>query len=186
MAAQAKWSLHSLPYSCSRESMLTALYVSTALLAVVIGVLGLLGVSWPRQVLESWIDIHALFGMLVCGLVLARCRWRIRHSPRMARADVRELSRHLSRSVYLLLFVVIGVRLFIGILNGVWHGGAVDFNSFDGYVRHGAGFAWFDAKDDFQLFLASGLLALILIRVLAFSLRMHCVEYRIPRDGPLA
>jgi cytochrome b561 len=186
MAAQAKWSLHSLRHSYSRERMLTALYVSTALLAVVFGVFGLLGASWPRQVLESWINIHALFGMLLCGLVLARCRWRVEHSRRMVRADVRELSRHLSRIVYLLLYVVIGARVFIAILNAVWHGGAVDFNPFDGHYRHGAGFEWFNAKDDFQLFFASGLLALVLVRLLAFSLWSHCVEYRIPRDGPLA
>src|ERR1700691_2327451 len=121
MAAQAKWSLHSLPHSYTRERMLIALYGSTALLAVVIGVLGLFGAFWPRQMLESWINIHALFGTLLCGLVLARCQWWVKHSRRMGRADVRKLSRHLSRIVYLLLYVVIGVRVFIGILDGVWH-----------------------------------------------------------------
>lgn len=146
------------------------LYGCTALLAVWVGVLGLLGASWQRQALESWINIHALFGLLLCGLVLASCQWRVKHSPRMLSADVRELSRHLSRIVYLMLYVVIGVRELIIILNGIRHGGAVDFNLFDVHFRHGPDYQGFDPKDDLQLFFASGLFALIFVRVLAFRL----------------
>src|ERR1700689_2438744 len=127
MAAQAERSLHSLAHACSREMMLTALYGCVALAAVVIGVLGLLANSWPRQMLESWINIHALFGLLLCGLVFSRARWRVKHSARMPPADIRELSRHLSRIVYLLLYVVIGVRQIISVLSSIWHGGTVDF-----------------------------------------------------------
>jgi cytochrome b561 len=132
--------------------------------------------------LESWINIHALFGTLLCGLVLARCQWWVKHSRRMGRADVRKLSRHLSRIVYLLLYVVIGVRVFIGILDGVWHGVGADFSLFG----HGPDFEWFNTRDDFQLFFASGLFALVFVRVLALRLWWRCVQYRNPGDGPLA
>jgi cytochrome b561 len=104
---------------------------------VAIGVLGLQGDSWLRQVLEAWINIHALFGLLLCGLVLARCQWRVERSPRMLTADIRELFRHLSRIVYLFLYVVIGVREVIGMLNSLWHGGPVDFSLFDPRLRQG-------------------------------------------------
>src|ERR1700679_2966605 len=110
MTAQAERSLNSMPHACSREGVHKALYGCIALAAVVIGVLGLLRGSWPRQVLESWINIHLLFGLLLCGLVFARCRWHIKHSSRMLPADIRQLTRHLSRIVYLLLYGVIGVR----------------------------------------------------------------------------
>src|SRR5271156_6756638 len=99
MAAQAERSLHFLAHACSRERMLTALYGCIALVAVVIGVLGLIGASWPRQMLESWINIHALFGLLLCGLVFSRWRWCIAPSHRMPPADIPGLCRHLSRSV---------------------------------------------------------------------------------------
>src|SRR6202789_733664 len=155
MAAQAERSLRFLTHAYAWERMLTPLYGCIALVAVVIGVLGLFGASWPRQMLESWINIHALFGLLLCGLVLSRCGWRVRHSPRMLPADIRELSRHLSRIVYLLLYVVIGARQVIGILNSVWHGGAVDFNLFDDHFRNGPDRASWNPKDDFQLFLAA-------------------------------
>jgi cytochrome b561 len=171
MAAHAeRSSLHSLTHACSREGMLAALYGCIAAIAVAIGVLGLLGAPRLRPMLESWINIHALFGLLLCGLVFARWRWCIAHSPRMPPADSRGLSRHLSRIVYLLLYLVIGAREIIGILNSLWHGGAVDFNLFDERFRNGPDYAGFNPKDDFQLFLASGLFALIFVRVLAFRL----------------
>jgi cytochrome b561 len=171
MAAQAERSLHLLVHACSRERAITALYGCIALVTVAIEVLGLQGDSWLRQVLESWINIHALFGLLLCGLVLARCRSRLERSPGMRAADIPELSRHLSRLVYLLLYAVIGVREVIGILHHLWYGGPVDFSLFDARFSRGPDHAGFDPKDDFQLFLTSGLVALLFVRVLAFTLR---------------
>jgi cytochrome b561 len=175
MAAQAERSLHALTHARSREGMLKALYGCIAAIAAAIGVLGLRGASWPRHMLESWINIHALFGLLLCGLVLARCRWCIAYSRPMP-ADIRGLSRHLSRIVYLLLYLVVGVREVIGIFNSHWHGGTVDFNLFDERLRNGPDYAGFNLKDDFQLFLASGLFALIFVRILAFRLRWRSEE----------
>jgi cytochrome b561 len=109
-------------------------------------------------------------------LVLARFRWRVKHSPGMRAADIRELSRHLSRLVYLSLYVVIGVRQCIGIASSLWHGGAVDFNLFDDRFRNGPDRAGFNPKDDFQLFLASVFAVLALIRVLAFGLWLRSAE----------
>jgi hypothetical protein len=170
MAAQADRSLHPFVHACTRERMLTALYGCTALVTVAIGALGLEGDSWLRQMLEAWVNIHVLFGLLLCGLALARCRWRVERSPRMLTADIRELSRHLSRIVYLLLYVVIGMREVIGMLNSLWHGSSVDFSLFDPRLRQGPDYAWFNPRDDFQLFFASGLFALLFVRVLAFTL----------------
>jgi hypothetical protein len=170
MAAQADRSLHPFAHVCTGEKMLAALYGCIALVTVATGVLGLQGDSWLRQALEAWINIHALFGLLLCGLALARSRWRVERSPPMATPDIRELSRHLSRIVYLLLYVVIGVREVIGMVNSLWHGGAVDFSLFDPRFRQGPDYAWFNPRDDFQLFFASGLFALLFVRVLAFTL----------------
>jgi cytochrome b561 len=176
MAAQAEPSLNSLAHAYSRQRMLIAFYGCAALLVVVIGVLSLLDGSWLRQMLESWINIHALFGLLLCGLVLVRYQWRVRHSPGMLPTDVRELSRHLSRIVYLLLYVVIGVRQSIGIINSIWHGSAVDFNLFDDRTSNGPDRAGWNPKDDFQLLLATGLFVLIIVRVLACRLWLRSVE----------
>jgi hypothetical protein len=169
-------------HACTWERVFTALYGCIAMVAVIIGVLGLVGASGPRQTLESWINIHALFGLLLCALVLARCRWSVKHSPPMLPTDIRQLSRHLSRTVYLLLYAVIGVRELIAILNGVWHGGAVDFSLFDQRFR-GPDYAGFNPRDDFQLFFASGFATLIFLRVLTFTLWLRSVERAAPSQG---
>ena len=177
MAARADSSFHPLSLACCWRRMVIALYGCAALLVVAIGVLGLLDDSWLRKALESWINIHVLFGLLLCCLALARYQWRIMHSPRMLPTDVRELSRRISRTVYLLLYVVIGVRQSIGIVNSIWHGGAVDFNLFDDRFRNGPDRAGWNPKDDFQLFLATGFSALIIVRVLTYRLWLRSIEH---------
>jgi hypothetical protein len=92
----------------------------------------------------------------------------------MLRAEIRELSRHLSRIVYLFLYVVIGMRELVGILSSLWHSGPVDFSLFDDRFRHGPDYGGFSPKDDFQLLLASGLFALIFVRVLAYTPWSRC------------
>jgi cytochrome b561 len=164
--------------------MLAVLYGCGAPLIVAIGVVGLLGSSWPRRMLESWINIHALFGLLLCGLVFARCRWRVGHSPAMLADDIRGLSRHLSRIVYLILYSVIGAREIIYILNSLWHDGAVNFNLFDQHIRNGPDHASWNPKDDFQLLLASGLFALVFVRVLAYGLWLRCGERAASKPRP--
>ncbi len=176
MAAVAEPSLNPLARACSRQRMLIALYGCATLLVVAIGVLGLLEGSWPRQMLESWINIHVLFGLLLCGLVIARYQWLVKQSPRMQPTDTRELSRHLPRIVYLVLYVVVGVRQSICIIDSIWHGGAVDFNLLDDRFRNGPDRADWNPKDDFQLFLATGLSVLIIVRVSAFRLWLRSVE----------
>ena len=69
-----------------------------------------------------------------------------------------------------------GLRQIIGILNSVWHGSAVDFNLFDDRFRNGPDYAGFNLKDDFQLFLVSGLITLAFVRVLAFRLWLRSAE----------
>jgi hypothetical protein len=151
MAAQAERSLRTFADTCCREKGITALYGCIALAMLVAGVSGLLDSSWLRQMLGLW--LHALFAVLLCGLVLARWWWCIGHSAQMLPADAHQLARHLSRIVYLCLYLVIGVREVVGIPYSLWHGGVVDFNP----------------KDDFQLFFASGLFALMFVRILAFG-----------------
>jgi|GEM_PF-3115132 len=169
MTAQAERSLPYLADACSG---------CIALAAVVVGVLGLAGDSLLRKMLESWIDIHALFAVLLCSLVFSRYRGCVQHSIRMSPADIHRLCRHLSRIVYLLLYVVLAVRQIIGLSDGVAHGGAVDFNLFDQHFRSGPDHAGWNPKDDFQLFLATGLVVLLVVRVLAFRLWLRSVAPR--------
>jgi cytochrome b561 len=170
MAAQAERFPTSLARACCRDEVLKTLYGCIAVAAVAIGVLGLLHGSWPTQVLDSRNYVHVLFALLLCGLVFARFRWHVKHSPPMLPADIHGLTRHLSRIVYLSLYAVIGVRETVGIVSSLWHGGSVDFNLFDPRFRNGPDYAGFNPRDDFQLFIASGLVALVFVRILTCRL----------------
>lgn len=163
MALHAESSPNALRHARSKGRLAVALYGCAELVTVLVGVLGLLGATWPRRVVESGINIHVLFTLLLCGLVLARYLWRVRGLPRILAADARELSRHLSRRVYLLLYIVLGVRQSIGIISNLRLGSAVDFKAFD-------------LKDDFELFLGTGLFTLVVVRVLAFSIWLRLSE----------
>ena len=144
-------------------------YGCLATLALAAGVLGLMDAYWPRKLLESRINIHALYGLLLCGMVLARYQWCVKHSPLLLSTDSRELSRHLSRVVYLSLYLVIGVALSIHLVDSIWRGRAVDFNPFDERSRNGSDSKESGSKADFQQFFVAGLFALAFVRVLAVA-----------------
>jgi hypothetical protein len=93
---------------------------------------------------------------LLCGLVVARFNWWIHRCPPNDALDIRRFSRDLSRMVYLVLYLVIGLQQIIRIM------GYLD----DPHIAHGIS-PLRPALDD-QAFLVSGLLALVLIRVLAW------------------
>jgi cytochrome b561 len=175
MAAQAELSLLPArkPY---RRVRIYAPEACAALFVVVTGTAGLIAHSWPRQLVESWINIHLLFGLLLCGWVMIRYQRRVSQSPAMLPADVRGLSRQLSRIVYCVLYGVVGLKQSISIVSSLWHGGAVDFSLFDESFRQGPDTQDFDLHDDFQLFLASGLVPLVIVRVMAFRLWMRLID----------
>lgn len=72
---------------------------------------------WVKQILGSRIIVHAMFGLLLCSLVAVRFHRRLQCAAPRLRADIRALSRELSRMVYLSLYMVIGVRQIIGLAN---------------------------------------------------------------------
>jgi len=138
-----------------------------------VGVLGLGRVSWFRQLVESWINIHLLFGLLLCGLVLVRYNWIIRYAPHL-HEDIRELSRHLSRIVYLMLYAVIGIRLGISLVNWGWHGGSLALTLLDEGLRNDDDGRVFNPHHDYHMTLLSGGITLGMVRVFLTG----CLVYR--------
>jgi hypothetical protein len=58
----------------------------------------------------------------------------------------------------------------LSIVGALWHGGPVDFSLLDEGLRHGPDTRLFDIHDDFQMFLASALVPLVIVRAVAFKL----------------
>ena len=98
-----------------------------------------LGVS-PQTLLRA----HALFGLLLCLSVMARFHWAIITTSGARPADIRVFARREARTVYLLLYGLMGFEQCIGIAT---------------HVRY--------PPETFQVYLAYGVLALLVIQALA-------------------
>jgi cytochrome b561 len=146
------------------------------LLVVVVGVLGLLHDSWPKQTQAFWINVHALCGLLLWLLLLARFQWRIGHVPPSLPPDVGEFSRRLSGPVHLTLYLLMFVIPIIGIITFVWHGRALDLGLFQVHFGVRKNPAVFHPTEDLHGYLAYGLFGLAGIHALA-ALWHHFVRH---------
>jgi hypothetical protein len=126
-----------------------------ALLILGVGLLGLIADAWTIPLPHRG-NLHLLFGALLWAYVVARFCGRLRRSPRMQPAEIRAFSLHLSRLVYLLLYVLMFFNLAIGFLRAAPHA------------------AFLARAEDFQSYLVCGLGALVTIRVVA-ALGHHSV-----------
>ena len=97
----------------------------------------------------------ASIALIIVGLIAAKFHWWLKCSAPVSAADIRLFSRGLSRMVYLVLYLIIGVQQIANLVGGL------QTNSVAG---QGLGML----KPTSQVFLLHGLLALILIRVLAY------------------
>jgi cytochrome b561 len=101
----------------NRRRWRIALQVTLGVIVVLVGILGTLDHSGIRRVVPSWINLHAFFGAALFALVVARLQWCLASRPPSGAAEVRELTRHLSRIVYLLLYLLTGARVVVNIVN---------------------------------------------------------------------
>jgi cytochrome b561 len=150
------------------------------LLIVTVGILGLLHDSWPKRTQAFWINIHALFGLLVWILVMARFWWRSRHPPPILPEEIGDFARRLAGGVHGLLYALMFVVPIIGIVTFVWHGRAFDFGLFRLNFGIRANRAIFHPSEDIHGYLAYALFALAGLHVVV-ALWHHFIR----RDGVL-
>ena len=96
-----------------------------------------------------------LFAVLLAGLLGARFHCWLKYTPPADVADIRLFSRQLTRTVYLALYLIIGAKQLVNIIGGVDTAGD---RAADGGILVSTS----------QVFLVYGLIALVLIRVLAY------------------
>lgn len=152
----------------------------TAVLIVWVGILGLLHDSWPKRTQAFWINIHALFGLVVWVLVIARFWWRSRHLPPRLPPEAGEFSRRLSGPVHWLLYALLFVIPIIGIVTFIWHGRVFDLGLFQVNFGIRSNRAIFHPTEDIHGYLAYALFALAGLHAAA-ALWHHFVR----RDGVL-
>jgi cytochrome b561 len=180
MATDEAQSAH--PWSSMQRygSTAIAFHWITVALIVGVGVLGLLHDSWPRRTQPFWINIHALLGLLVWVLVIARFWWRSRHAPPTLPADAGKLARRLSGRVHGLLYVLMVVIPILGIVTFIWHGRVFNFGLFRLNFGIRSNRAIFHPTEDVHGYLAYALFALVGIHALT-ALWHHFIRH----DGVL-
>ncbi len=150
-------------------------------LVVVVGVLGLLHDSWPRTTQSFWINVHALIGILLWLVLMARLIWRIRHAPPALPAGLGALSVRFSSPVHWLLYALMFVIPIVGFITFIYHGRLFDL----GFVKVNFGIkknaAIFHPTEDIHGYLAYALFALAGLHALAALWHRFWL-----RDGVLA
>ena len=131
-----------------------AFHSSAALAALAAGVAGLITDSGLDPDQAARVGLHALFGILLSFSVIARFYWGMKDSPLMPPNAIYALTRQLSRSVYLLLYSLLGLKLLLD-------------------ATHGGTFA---SAQEFQVYLAYGVFARVIIHVLGVG--WHCRAIR--------
>lgn len=157
-------------------SVAIAFHWLMVVLVVTVGVLGLLHDSWPKRTQAFWINVHALIGLCVWVLVMARLWWRLGHRPPDLPPDIGEFSRRSSYPVHLLLYLLMFVIPVLGIITFIWHGRVFDFGLFRVNPGVRSNRAIFHPTEDIHGYLAYALFALVGLHVLA-ALWHHFVRH---------
>src|ERR1039457_1531151 len=137
------------------------------ILVVVVGVLGLLHDSWPKQTQRAWINVHAMIGLLLWLVLIARFWYRSRHAPPALPADIGALSRRFASPVHLALYALLFITPIPGFVTFVYHGRIFDFGLFEvnlGIIKNRA---VFEPTEDIHGYLAYALFALAGLHALA-------------------
>jgi cytochrome b561 len=149
-------------------------------LVVVVGVLGLLHDSWPKKTQAFWINVHAIIGLILWSLLIARFSWRLAHTPPLLPAEAGAFSRRLSAPVHFALYALMFVIPIIGIVTFIWHGRAFNFGIFQIDFGVKSNRAVFHPTEDIHGYLAYALFALAGVHALA-ALWHHFMKH----DGVL-
>jgi cytochrome b561 len=144
-----------------------AIHWTMFLLVVVVGTLGLLHDDWPKETQGFWINIHALIGLGLWAVLLARLWYRSRHAPPALPDGIGALSRRLSSPVHWALYALMFVIPIIGAVTFVYHGRVFDFGVFQIDLGIKKNRAIFHPTEDIHAYLAYALFALAGLHALA-------------------
>jgi cytochrome b561 len=144
-----------------------AFHWTVAVLVAVVGTIGVVHDSLPEESQPFWINLHAIIGLVLLAVVLARVCWRATHKPPALPPGSGELSRRLSYPVHMLLYLLLIVIPLIGIVTFIWHGRVFDFGLFKADFGVHKNRAIFHPTEDLHGWLAYTLFTVVGLHVLA-------------------
>ncbi len=167
MTADLRYALASSIDLHRRQRRIKLFHRSLAILIVTAGIVNQSAELPPAAGHLLRMDLLPVFGALLMGLVVSRIYWYVSMSPPACPLDIRQFTRHLSRTVYLLLYVVIFAKEIVDLGNATWHHGTFDFEMLAAYLRMpveqvSAGF-----KEEFRGYVVCGVSAIVIIRLWA-------------------
>jgi cytochrome b561 len=180
MATNTLESPYPLQPTARYSSIAIAFHWAMFVLVVVVGILGLLHDSWPKQTQAFWINVHALIGICLWLVLLARFAYRVRHVPPALPTGIGALSRRLSGPVHLTLYALMLVIPIVGFVTFIYHGRVFHFGLFDLNLGIKKNPAIFEPTEDIHGYLAYGLFAVAGLHALA-ALWHHFIRH----DGVL-
>ena len=135
-----------------------------AFLVFTVGIVGLVLDSWPRSDQAPWINLHAIFGLLLWIMVVAQFR-QARSSSPVHGADFNSICRQSSRAVYFLLYILFGANQIIRYAVYLWNQGT--FGATHPAIAQ--------PPENLRDYLAYGIFALLTIRALT-ALHRHTLK----------
>jgi cytochrome b561 len=145
-------------------------------LVVIVGVLGLLHDSWPKQTQGFWINVHAMLGLLLWFVLILRLWWRKRHAPPMLPADVGVFSLRFSSPMHWTLYALMFVTPILGVITFLYHGRIFDFGFFQLHTGIKSDRTIFHPTEDIHGYLAYALFALAALHALAALWHQFCLH----------
>jgi cytochrome b561 len=136
-------------------------------LVVVVGILGLLHDSWPKETQGAWINVHALAGLTLWAVLIGRFWWRRRHAPPALPASAGRFAQRFSSPVHWLLYGLMFVTPIVGFVTFVYHGRHFDLGLFQVDFGIAKNRAIFQPTEDVHGYLAYALFALAGLHALA-------------------
>lgn len=156
-----------LPESERYGSGAIAFHWTMFVLVVIVGTLGLLHDDWPKKTQGLWINVHALFGLLLWFVLVARFWWRSLHTPPALPESVGGFARRFSGPVHLSLYALMFITPILGFVTFIYHGRIFDFGliQLDFGVKKNQ--AVFGPTEDIHGYLAYALFTLAALHALA-------------------
>jgi cytochrome b561 len=143
------------------------LHWSMALLIAVTGTLGLLHDSWPQSTQGFWINLHAIFGLIVALLLCVRLGWRAIHRPPPLPEEMGIFTRRASSAVHVAMYLLLVALPILGVVTFIWHGRVFDFGIFKIDFGIAKNRSIFHPTEDWHGYLAYALFTLIGLHAVA-------------------
>ena len=149
------------------DNIAIMLHWVVALLIISVGVIGLAFGYGPRAMRPYWLNLHGVVGLVTFVAIIVRVLWRVWHRPPALPAGTGRLVSIASKGFHHLVYVLMIVIPVLGLISYIWHARSFDVGLLRIVPGIAANRAIYHPTQDLHVWLAYGLMAALVIHVLA-------------------